>query len=420
MTRTHEIKDFGVTFGETTLSSGVKIYSFYRKNTPVYFTAHFYAGSQYDDLHPGLAHFAEHLYASGTTKYPNKNILNEYIQGLGAMKNAYTSKQVSGLEINFTDKKDSSEIFEVIDQMLNNSTFTEENINIERGAVMAEQTRGKSIPATYVRSLASSILFQGTNLERSVLGDEKIIQESGKKELEEFYDKYIKNGEVAYFIGGDFDLELVTKNLESINCNRKPIPLNRKKLPVFSSKKELIDTRKGEQNYISLVSRIQVSENKKEDVASSVASVIFGIGPTSRLFKKLRVEKGWVYDISGSMYSNCEYGSIMINTNCKVKDSRAVISEIKSELEKFYKDGVTEKELSLAKKSMLRNIKFGSQTMGWWVDNSIDTLISDSDYILVDELILIINSITINDINSFLKKYLVGTELLLAGVGDFS
>jgi predicted Zn-dependent peptidase len=75
-----KMEKFGVDFNETSLTNGVKLYSFYKPNSPIYFRVYFYAGSQFDEGNPGLAHFCEHIMVSGTEKYPTKTILNEKIE----------------------------------------------------------------------------------------------------------------------------------------------------------------------------------------------------------------------------------------------------------------------------------------------------------------------------------------------------
>lgn len=417
-----EIKDFGVNYNEINLTNDIKLYSFYKPNSPIYFRAFFYAGSQFDNDKPGLAHFCEHIFASGTEKYPTKDIINEKIQEIGGMKNAFTNKKNLWLAIDLADKADLPEMFDVVDQMLNYSLFTQVGIDIERKVILAEQTRKISIPAQHIFDLSSSLLLQGTKIENPVLGFDNSVKMINRNDLLEYRDKYLVNGQVAYFISGDFDEKTVTDSLNIINKMRKPIVLPGVILQIINDKKENIKTlENAEQNYLSLVTRIDQISKKMNIIAADVFTAIFGRGNTSRLHKALRSKRGLVYDVGSSMFINPEYCFFSINTNCKITDTNEVIDIIKSELNLIVQDGITEIELTRAKKIILRNLKFLSESAAYWVEYSAMTeLTGYPEPILPDEYINILNTIKIEEVNLFIKSYLTNKELLLAGIGDFS
>lgn len=416
------MKKFGVDFDETSISNGVKLYSFYKPNAPIYFRVYFYAGSQFDGNNPGLAHFCEHIMVSGTEKYPTKTILNEKIQEIGARSNAFTYVKNLWLTIDLADKTDLPEMFEIVDQMLNKSIFTQETIEKERGAVLAEQSRKTSNPAQYIYELQSALLFQGTNIENPVLGFDESVKKITREDLLNYRDKYLTNGQVAYFISGDFDQQIVIDYLNKINNSRKPINFPETPVSIITDKKELVkDVTNPEQNYLNLSSRIEPATDKLNKVSGDIFTTIFGQGSTSRLNKSLRYDRGLVYGVQANLSRNPELTYLTINTNCKVADTKEVVEVIKGELSKIIENGIENKELERAKKNILRNIKFQSETAGFWVETSaMKELTSQPDPILLDEYIEILESVSVEDVNSFIKKYLSDTELLLAGIGDFN
>lgn len=416
-----KIKDFGVDFNEIVLESGVKLYSFYKPNSPIYFRVYFYAGSQFDGDKPGLAHFCEHIMVSGTEKYQTKAILNEKIQEIGAKSNAFTNKQNLWITFDLADKTDLSEMFERVDQILNHSIFNPNIIEKERGAILTEQTRNTSNPSQYISVLQSSLLFQGTNMENPVLGFDESVKNITREDLINYREKYLTNGHVSYFISGDFNEQMVIELLNIINNKRQPIEINNTELPIIIDKKVLLKGVKDpEQNYINLATRVSPIVSKVDRVSGDIFSAIFGQGNTSRLHKILRNEKGLIYGIQSNLSNNPEFASFSVSTSCKIKDSKEVIKVIQDELSKIIEEGVSGEELDRTKKNIMRNIKFASETAKFWVETVImKELTSQVEPILPDEYIEIINFIKIEDINSFIKKYLTDRELLLAGIGDF-
>jgi len=417
-----EIRGFGVDYNETKLVNGVKLYSFYKPNSPIYFRAFFYAGSQFDGDKPGLAHFCEHILLSGTEKYPIKESLNEKVEEIGARKNAFTNKKYLWLTVDLADKADTTEMFDIVDQILNKSIFSPDTIEMERKAVQAEQTRTASNPSRCIYELQSSLLFQGTNMENPVLGSDNSLTSISRQDLLNFNEKYIKNGQVAYFISGDFDKKTVINFLNKINGSR--IKIDDKVIEILTNtkqKQKIKEIPGTEQNYISLSTRFEPMLIKNDQVAVDIFNVIFGQNNTSRLITSLRNKKGLVYDAWSEIYANAEFATLSIITNCRVANSKDVISIIKQEFSKILETGIYTQELDRAKKSILRNIKFWAESSSFWLSSyAMMEQTSYSNPVLHHEYSDILESLTLEDVNSFIKKYFTGKELLLTGIGDFN
>ena len=261
-----KIKDFGVDFEETSLVNSIKLYSFYKPNSPIYFRVYFYAGSQFDGDKPGLAHFCEHMMVSGTEKYPTKDVLNEKIQKAGIRRNATTSKKNIWLSFDLADKADLLEMFEIVDEILNKSIFAQDTIETERKVILAEQTRKLSNPSANIYDLQYSLIFQGTNIENPGLGFDESVKKIRRDDLINYRDKYLTNGEVTYFISGDFDKKIVTAALNKINNLRQPIKHIKNELPIITEKKQLFqNAANSTQNYLNLSTRIMPIVQKKRE-----------------------------------------------------------------------------------------------------------------------------------------------------------
>jgi predicted Zn-dependent peptidase len=415
------IENFGVDFTENEITNGVKLYSFYKPNSPIYIRIIFNAGSQFDGEKYGLAHFCEHIMVSGTEKYPSKTILSEKINEIGASRNAYTSNALMGITLNLAENSELPNSLEILGQILNKSIFTKDIIEKERGAILAEQTRKISNPSQYVWDLRNSLIYQGTKFEKPVLGFDETVKKISQEDLINYRDRYLINGEVAYFISGDFDKQMVINFLKSINGSRKPMVPATEKLTIAEEKKEAIKTIPNpEQNYIILSFRIQTMSDRKDRVVAEVVSEIFGQSNTSRLYKSLRDNRGLVYDVFSSIPNDSKLAFLSVNTNCKVKDSPETIKIIKEELNKIVENGVSKEELDLAKKNITRKMRFNSETARYWVDHGlIEELINFNDYILPDEYTKILKTVSVEEANLFAKKYLAGKEFMVAGVGEF-
>ncbi len=138
---------------------------------------------------------------------------------------------------------------------------------------------------------------------------------------------------------------------------------------------------------------------------SALAGSIISI----RLRERIREDKSGVYS-SNVMISYSDFpedrfvGGISFTTDPKKRDD--IIQESLMVIENIVKDGITESELKTSK--MQYNLQMGtaSQSNNFWAGNLANTIISDDDILSEDELMEIINSITVSDINKFLKEYM--------------
>jgi predicted Zn-dependent peptidase len=192
-------------------------------------------------------------------------------------------------------------------------------------------------------------------------------------------------------------------------------------LPIINTKKQVIkNIINPEQNYLSLSTRLKSSVDKLDRVVGSLVSAILGQGNTSRLNKSLRYDKGLVYGVQANIFDYSEFSSLIISTSCKVRDSIDVIKVINDELRNLIDNGINKEEMEISKKNIIRNIKFESEISSFWVSPQMMKELTDQqDFILPDEYLEILKSLSVEDVNMFIKKYFEGKELLFAGIGDF-
>jgi predicted Zn-dependent peptidase len=407
------INSYNIEYRETVLPSGSKIYSFIKKNSPIYFRIFFKAGSILDNDKKGLAHFVEHMLLTGTELYKNKNILNEKISELGAKRNATTGNNKIYLTFDIAEEEDFLPILDIFDQIINHPTFNIEDIENERKVILSEYTKRYSNPELHIYELENSLILQNTSIEIPPIGTPDTIKKITREDILHYYENNIKNGKVSYFIFGDFNFDKIIKKIEEINKNRKGIEKNISKINLFEDKKEIIEKQENiKQTYLCLTQSIEKRIINKNIV--KIICYIFGQGNTSRLNKILRNEKGLVYNINMSLTDEPEYSFISISTNCNLENENKVIEIIRNEFDILLKNKVSQKELEIAKRSLLREIKFNYELGSYWVNkNNMSNIIFD-DFITIDEQIKEIKKININDINNFIDSFIEKNNLLIS------
>ena len=98
---------------------------------------------------------------------------------------------------------------------------------------------------------------------------------------------------------------------------------------------------------------MELSASNPDFLRLRIANTILGRGFVSRLMDHVRDNLGLTYSISSDFDARLDKGPFSITTFTKNQTTGKIIQEILTILETFHKEGVTKKEVSLAKKYLL-------------------------------------------------------------------
>ena len=120
----------------------------------------------------GITHFCEHMLCKGTPTHPSGQALKQFIENKGGVFNASTGHktlQVYGRIISENAKV----LLETFSDMLKNSLFDEQKIEIERNVILDESRREHSINRRKYIDLIETNIF-GFSAYRTLGTDENI------------------------------------------------------------------------------------------------------------------------------------------------------------------------------------------------------------------------------------------------------
>ena len=233
-----------------------------------------------------------------------------------------------------------------------------------------------------------------------------------KTELLEIYNNNFNDiNNFVFVLVGDFDKEKVIKyaarylgSIKSSNrANTKAIDRGIKLSKSYGKKDGYGDVE--DRSTVSIKFDKDAKHLENGGYISALAGSIISI----RLREKIREDKSGVYS-SNVMVSYSDFpedkfvGGISFTTDPKKRDD--IIKESLQVIDNIVKDGITESELKTAKTQYGLQMNTASQSNNFWADNLATTIISNDDLLSFDELMKIINSITVTDVNKFLKEYM--------------
>ena len=302
----------------------------------------------------GVSHFIEHMLFKGTKNRTPKQIA-ESIDDIGGQINAFTGKEQTCYFAKVLDQHLPIAI-EVLGDMINNSLFLKEDIEKEKGVILEEISMYQDSPEDLVSELLNDIMFEGTTLELPILGTEESISNLDRSNILDYFNRSYRAMDIVISLAGKFDSKEVIKQLNHYfgNINNE---LSTQEMVVnvhdFSNKIRGID-KKFEQ--LNLCIGLEGVSNTSEDVHPIlVLNNVFGGSMSSRLFQKIREDKGLVYSIDSTLstYNNTGTFSIYagLNSECLID----VLELVNKEIDYMKKNLISHTELIKSKEQLKGN-----------------------------------------------------------------
>ena len=309
------------------------------------------AGSRIEDEEiSGVSHFIEHMLFKGTRNRTSKQIASE-IDNLGGQINAFTSKECTCYYVKLLDSHIDIGI-DVLSDMILNSKFNEDDLDKERSVIIEELKMYEDSPEDLAYDLLTENIYKHDPLGMNIIGTEESLKRLNREKLLDYFNKYYVPNNSVIAISGNFNFdEIINKIEEKFKVwKKRDVNVDIKKAEFKSC--FLTKNKDIEQVNLAMSLEAVPLENDKEVYALAVINTVFGGSISSRLFQKIREEKGLVYSIysSQSLYRKCgELGIFASMSNEHLKEVyESIIEEIKI-MKKYY---LTDQEIKESKEEL--------------------------------------------------------------------
>lgn len=309
------------------------------------------AGSRIEDEEiSGVSHFIEHMLFKGTKNRTSKQLASE-IDNLGGQINAFTSKECTCYYVKLLDSHIDIGI-DVLSDMILNSKFNEDDLDKERSVIIEELKMYEDSPEDLAYDLLTENIYKNDPLGMNIIGTEESLKRLNREKLLDYFNKYYVPNNSVIAISGNFNFdEIINKIEEKFKVwKKRDVNVDIKKAEFRSC--FLTKNKDIEQVNLAMSLEAVPLENDKEVYALAVINTVFGGSISSRLFQKIREEKGLVYSIysSQSLYRKCgELGIFASMSNEHLKEVyESIIEEIKI-MKKYY---LTDQEIKESKEQL--------------------------------------------------------------------
>ena len=361
------------------------------------------------DKNTGISHFLEHLFFKGTQTHPAGDF-DRILESKGAVTNAATSKDFTHYYITIA-----SNYFDLAmnlhADMLLHPQIPRKEMEKERKVVIEEIAKSANVPEQICYENLNKLLYTTHPYVRKVIGTKEVVENVTREEVLDYYNTYYTPSNMITLVVGDVEpahaLEVIKKAFNS--SYKKPVVNVYKTEKMLTEQKRTVTYTDKVTGYM-LIGFRGVSINDKDTYALDVLSTILGSGRTSKLYQSLKDKKQLVNTISASDMSLKDDGIFVVKASFIPQNSAKVENAIFEEISNIQKNGVTDVELSTAKKMIESDTYYSRESVSNIATELgyVTTITGGTKY--YEDYLKNINKVTAEDVNRVADKYLVKTN----------
>jgi len=347
---------------EFTLSNGMRVFLLEDHELPlVSGSALVRTGNLFDPATKrGLAGLTGEVLRSGGTKAKTGDQLDEELENVAAQVESQIGESSGTLSFSCL-KENTDQVLGIFKDFLTSAEFREDKVDLSKTQLRSEISRRNDDPGGIAEREFSDILY-GRNNPYGWMIEYAHVDNIQRQDLVDFYHRFYFPSNIMLEIYGDFSAADMKTKLEQLlgswKYSQPPVPpfpkVQQPATPgVFLATKTDVT-----QTFFN-VGHLGGELRDKDYPALEVASQILGGGFASRLFRNVRTEHGWAYNIGSGWAASYDHpGTFRISGSTQSAHTVDTLKAIREELDKIRTSEVTDQELQTAKDTTLNGFVF--------------------------------------------------------------
>ena len=373
-------------------------------------------GGQLAEQKAGTANLTATAMMRGTKNYTSLE-LSQVLEDNGIKIQPSASADAFAINV-LTTKDEYDKTLELLNEVINNATFEDYEIDKVKTEKLNTIKRNKDVPLQRAIEEYRDLIYQNSPYSISSKILEKNIPNITKEDIINYYNSIFAPKNLVISINGNIDKDKTIQDLNNIfkpkeNEKNFDFAQYNSKIPTVTTPRQTIQkVPTTETAWILLGWQTNGVLNEKDYATLQVIDSLLGSGMSSRLFKDLREQEGLAYQLGSGYSPNVLRGSFLlyIGTNPQTLDKAK--SGLFEEITRLKTEYVGDKELQDAKEKLLGNYVIGLETnldkasnIGWYEA-------STRGYEFKDKYEKLINSVTDSDIIEIANKYFTDDYIL--------
>jgi predicted Zn-dependent peptidase len=367
----------------------------------------------------GICHFIEHSLFKGTQRRTAHQIAEESDR-LGGHLDAYTTHEMIGFAMKVVDTE-MARGFELLADLVLNPKFDAEDLVREQKVIIEEMKMIEDTPDELLTELFHAAYFPDHSLGRPIEGTEQTVSLFDHATTASFHRQSFAPHNLVIAAAGN-----VTHNqLEDLVAQNFDVSQNDSSVTVTSNSPNvaapILIERKNELEQAHLIVAAPWPSAKSEDryVASMLGTIIGG-GTSSRLWQKIREERGLAYSIGAGGNTFTDVGMFTIYAGTSPAQVDQVLDLAVAEIRRMVREPVSETELQLAKEQAVSSVLLSLESSSSRVGALARQEIIHGRRITFDEIIASIERVTREEVQRLAQLCFTTPSLALGALGNLN
>jgi predicted Zn-dependent peptidase len=359
----------------------------------------------------GIAHFLEHMAFKGTERRSSLRIAEE-IEDVGGYINAYTSREMTAYYARVLSP-DVALALDVIADIVLNPVFNKDDIETERHVILQEIGQALDTPDDIIFDWLQEVSYPDQPFGRTILGPSERVSSFKRDDLRRFVAEHYGPDQMILAAAGGVDHDTIVAQAEALFGHLKPVGDARLQPARFGGgeRREVKDL---EQVHFALA--FEGPGYRAPDVyAAQVYATAMGGGMSSRLFQKIREERGLCYSIFAQSGAYEDTGQITIYAGTSEEEIGDLVGLTLDELKRAA-DDMTEAEVNRARAQLKAGLLMGLESPSSRAERNARLLAIWGRVPSVAETVERIDAVSTTDVRAY-GAGLVGAKSALALYG---
>ncbi|KPI00675.1 processing peptidase [Actinobacteria bacterium OK074] len=353
----------------------------------------------------GATHYLEHLLFKGTKQRSALDI-SSAIDAVGGEMNAFTAKEYTCYYARVLDT-DLPLAIDVVCDMLTGSLILEEDVNVERGAILEEIAMTEDDPGDCVHDLFAHTMLGDTPLGRPVLGTVDTVNALTADRIRRFYKKHYDPTHLVVAAAGNIDHDQVVRQVHAAfeqagalkRTDATPIDPREGSRTVRTAGRVELLNRKTEQAHVVL-GMPGLARTDDRRWALGVLNTALGGGMSSRLFQEVREKRGLAYSVYSYTSGFADCGLFGVYAGCRPSQVHDVLKICRDELDQVAANGLSDEEIGRAVGQLKGSTVLGLEDTGALMNRIGKSELCWGEQMSVDDMLARIASVTPDEVRA--------------------
>jgi predicted Zn-dependent peptidase len=370
----------------------------------------------------GTSHFLEHLLFKGTASRSALDIASA-MDAVGGEFNAFTEKEHTCFYATVLDR-DLALAIDIVSDVVLNATVSAEDVDVERSVVLEEIAMRDDDPSDLVHDEFASALFGDTPLGRPILGTVDSIAGLSRRQIAGYYHRRYATESMVVSLAGNVDHADAVRQIRTsfagrLDASRAIAPTSPPRPAALAPPAQAVAVVNDDTEQANIMlGTYGVSRHDPKRFAVGVLSSALGGGMSSRLFQRIREERGLAYSVYSFSTTYSDAGQFGVYAGCQPGKADEVLGLMIAELDSVASGELTAAEIERGKGQMRGSIVLGLEDSGSRMTRIGKSELVYGDILGVDDLLTCVDEVTPESVAEVAAELLAQPRCLTV-VGPF-